>query len=315
MKIVIKGEYRGKKEGTALALGFFDGLHIGHQSVINEALTCAKKNNYDPAVFTFTFDDRPSTKGKQILSLKDKHEWLERMGVEYCFEPPFSSFCGLSPEQFFYDCIMGEYHAKSLFCGTNYGFGAKRAGDTDLLEKLCRENGIKLVVVPLTFWRGARVSSTRIREALANGAMEDVNTMLGRPYEVDLPVQHGRKRGSKLGFPTINQYLPAAMQAPREGVYISETEVDGVVRPSVTGYGNRPTVNGTEPTCETFIPGFSGDLYGKKVKVLFYKRIAGTTKFDSTSELAASVLAWAEEAKEYLETLHAANPKDQLRPL
>lgn len=315
MKIVIKGPYNGKKAGTALALGFFDGLHIGHASVIKEAVACAAKNDYDPGVFTFTFDEQFRTKGKEILSAGEKHETLEDMGIKYCFEPPFSSFRNLSPEEFFYERLLGEYKAKSLFCGTNFAFGAKRAGNIPLLEKLCKENGVKLVVVPLTFWKGERVSSTRIREALANGMMEDVNILLGRPYEIDLPVQHGRKLGSTLGFPTINQHLPSSMQAPRQGVYITETEINGVRMPSITGYGNRPTVNGTEPTCETFIPDFSGDLYGKKVKVLFYKRIKDTKKFASTRDLADAVLAWAQEAKQYLIDMRALTPKDRLHPL
>lgn len=318
MKIVIKGEYKGGKEGTSLALGFFDGMHIGHESVISEAVSYAKAHDLDPGVFTFTFDDQNSTKGRQILSLREKHESLERLGILYCFEPPFSSFRNLSPEDFFYQCLLGEYRAKALFCGVNYGFGAKRAGDTELLARLCAENGIKLVTVPLTFWRGERVSSTRIREALAAGIIEDVNTMLGRPYEIDLPVQHGRKLGSTLGFPTINQHIPAFMQTPREGVYITETEVNEVRMPSVTGYGSRPTVNGAEPTCETFIPGFTGDLYEKTIKVLFYKRIADTKKFDSTEELAAAVLGWAGEAREYLAEKHAQDSrsrKERLLPL
>lgn len=315
MKIVIKGRYKGGKDGTALALGFFDGLHIGHKSVIAAAVEYAAENNLDPGVFTFTFDDRPSAKGRQIYSLKEKHEYLAELGIQYCFEPPFSSFCHLSPEAFFHQCLLDEYGVKALFCGPNYNFGAQREGDTQLLEKLCAENGVRLVIVPMTFWRGERVSSSRIRDALSSGAIEDVNTLLGRPYEVDLPVQHGRKLGSTLGFPTLNQHFPANMQPPREGVYITETEVDGVRMPSVTGYGNRPTVGGVEPTCETFIPGFSGDLYGKNVKVLFYKRITNTQKFATTTELADAVLGWAGEAKAYLAEWHAYDPKEHLHPL
>ncbi len=314
LRIVIKGGYNGKKNGTALALGYFDGLHIGHEAVIKSAREYAEAHGLDSGVFTFTVDDGRPLKGRQVLSLAAKHEELDRLGVVYCFEPPFSSIRNLSPREFFTQCLLGEYQAKALFCGPNYGFGARRTGDIQMLGELCDEFGVKLVVTPLTFWRGQRVSSTRIREALGNGAIEDVNAMLGRPYEVDFPVQHGRKLGSTLGFPTINQYFPSAMQPPREGVYITETVVDDVKMPSVTGYGNRPTVNGTEPTCETFIPGYSGDLYGKHVRVLFHKRIAATRKFESTSALAEAVLAWAEEAKAYLAD-QGRTPRERLRPL
>lgn len=307
MKIVTQNGYTGTKVGTALALGYFDGLHIGHELVISQAEKFADAHNLDRGVFTFAIDNDQSFKGRQILSFGEKHSELERIGVEYCFEPPFSSFKHLSPEAFFKEKLMGDYVAKALFCGENFGFGAKRAGTTALLQSLCEQHGIYLEIVPMAYWQGLPVSSTRIREALRLGQIEEANTMLGRPYEVDFPVQHGKKLGSTLGFPTMNQMFPTGLQPPAYGVYITATEIEGTRMPSATGYGTRPTVDGVGATCETFIPGYSGDLYNKSVRVTFYKRIADVQKFDSKEALAQAVQDWAEQSIAFFNAERVAN--------
>ena len=121
---------------TAVALGFFDGVHIGHQAVISAARDAAVAAGWQPAVFTFTQPSGQSTKGRQIITLDQKNHVLAELGVQYCFEPPFESFSALSPEAFFAEMLMGEYRAKALFCGENYGFGAKRAGNVQRLREL-----------------------------------------------------------------------------------------------------------------------------------------------------------------------------------
>lgn len=285
---------------TALALGYFDGVHLGHQAVIKKAKAYAKAHNLALGVFTYKQSPQNVIKGPALTSLKQKHNILASLGVDYCFEPDFNTFKDLSAEAFFNTVLLQNYHSKAIFCGKNFGFGAKRSGNIDTLKKMCAEDHVFLDIVPTSIWEGLPVSSSRIRVALANGDIPAVNAMLGRPYAVLLPVEHGQHLGTQLGFPTINQTFSADMQEPRYGTYITQTLLNGKEWPSSTGFGPRPTVEDSgKVTCETFIPYFSGDLYGKEVQVSFYEHIADTQKFDSLEDLTTAVNAWAQQALDY----------------
>ena len=299
MQVIEQGGLSPSGADTALALGYFDGVHLGHAQVINAAGGYAKTHGLRLAVFTFIKDGADTAFKKRILPQWQKQAALQALGVEVCFTPLFSSFSRLSPRQFFCDSIINKYRAKALFCGENYGFGAQRAGDTQLLATLCKEFQLHLEVLPLAVWKGAPVSSSRIRGTLAMGDMEEAAAMLGRPYEICFLVQHGQGLGQELGFPTINQHFPADMQEPAPGVYITSTFLDGVWRPSATGYGNRPTVGGQNNSCETFIPGYQGNLYGKEVKIRFYQRMGEVQKFATQQQLAGAVQGWASQALHY----------------
>ncbi len=300
MKVVRnKGGYPGSGPGTAVAMGFFDGVHIGHAAVIHAAREYAQQHGLDLAVFTFSRAGLAGDKGKLLQSPRQKHDLLAEIGVKYCFEPPFESFCDVSPEAFFEQMLRGRYKAKALFCGEDFAFGKGRAGDVRLLRRLCEARDMALSVVPLALYEGDVVSSSRIRAALGAGDLTAANAMLGRPYEIDLPVRHGKRIGRKLGFPTLNQVFPAWLQPPEQGVYITQTVLRDKVWPSVTGYGTRPTVGGKSVTCETYLPGYSGNLYGKNTKVRFFSRIASVRKFSTEQELAAAVQHWAQQAVAY----------------
>ena len=294
-----RNEYEKNGRETAIALGYFDGVHTGPRSVLEAAKKYAAQHNLAVAVFTFTFSEQGKVKGKKLLSQRQKHEKLGELGVEFCFEPPFEAFSSLTPEEFFNQMLREEYGAKAIFCGADFAFGKGRAGNPALLEKMCNEYAMHLSVLPVTLWNGEEVSSSRIRAALEQGDMDEANTLLGYPYEIDFPVVHGQKLGSTLGFPTLNQVFPPDRQAPAVGVYITAVVLDGKLWPSATGYGPRPTVNGLEITCETFIPGFSGDLYGQNVTVRFYKKIAEIQKFETPQILADAVQSWAKQALDY----------------
>lgn len=283
---------------TCLALGYFDGIHIGHKAVINAAAKYAADHDMEPGIFTFTGS---STKGKALQSPELKHEVMAQQGIKWCFEPPFNSFHALKPEEFFEQMLLQRYRAKALFCGEDYMFGAKRAGTIELLKVLCKKHSVELFVAPITSWDGEPVSSSRIRQALNQGDIEAANAMLGRPFEIKLPVQHGRGLGHKLGFPTINQIIPNWLQAPVHGVYITKTILDNKSYSSTTGFGPRPTIDPKDKavTCETFINGYSGDLYDQQVRVLFYKKIAEIQKFETTELLTQAVKNWAAMAENY----------------
>ena len=196
-----------------------------------------------------------------------------------------------------------------MFCGDNFTFGKKAAGNVDMLRELCAPLGIRVQVVPMTQYQGALVSSTRIRAALAEGDIPAVNAMLGRPYRIDFAVRHGKGLGRTLGFPTINQIYPEGFAQPKYGIYITRVKVNGEWYVGATGFGTRPTVNNTGEgaTCETFIPDFSGQLYGEEPELEFYEYIAPSRKFDTLEELTACVNGAAAKAKAYF----AEHPMDE----
>ena len=208
------------EKGTAVAMGYFDGIHRGHRAVINGAVQWAKAHDAAPAVFTFRLPVENKMKGKRLLSTEDKHALIASLGVEYYLTPDFEEIRDLTPEQFVLG-IVRDCHARALFCGENFTFGAKAAGTPELLRQLCAPLGVEVVVVPMAQFEEKTVSSTRIRAALEGGDIPAANAMLGMPYAIRFAVQHGAGLGHTLGVPTINQLYPQGFQMPRRGIYLS----------------------------------------------------------------------------------------------
>ncbi|MBQ9845119.1 MAG: riboflavin biosynthesis protein RibF [Oscillospiraceae bacterium] len=296
---------------TAAALGYFDGVHIGHQFLIEQAKQYAVQHGLSPAVFTFTKNVKLGHKGKDILSAEQKIEIMEAMGVELFYSPDFIEFAGLAPEEFVEDILIGSMGVKAVFCGENFFFGKNRSGNVQVLKTLCAERGVEVFIVPTVELDGITVSSSEIRNALAAGNIPLANRMLGRPYTIDFRVVHGKKLGRKMGTPTINQIYPDSMCTPKEGVYITATIVEGKSYPSATGFGDRPTVNGTYQSCETTISGFSGNLYEEKVKVEFYSYLFPTQKFENVSQLAEMISSALEQADNYFDKEEHRSEKQQ----
>lgn len=294
-------ELSGNK-ASSVALGFFDGVHLGHRAVIRAAVELAEKEGYEAAVFTFGLPLANTLKGGRICTEAEKRRQLEGLGVHHYLNPSFEEFKDLSPEDFVNVVLAKICRAKAVFCGSNFTFGKKAAGNVALLKELCAPLGIRVFEVPMTIWQGEPVSSTRIRKALEAGDMPAVNAMLGRPYQVEFPVQHGKGLGRTLGFPTINQIFPEGYMTPKEGIYITLTMVlPGVWLPSATGFGRRPTVDkaGAAPTCETFIAQYEGDLYDECPRVQFFEYLAPTQKFESLEALSACVKGAAAKSVDY----------------
>lgn len=288
-------------EKTAVALGYFDGVHIAHQSLINQMCDYAAKNNLEKAVFTFTKSVPLGHKGKDILTKGAKLDVMRSMGIDLYYSPDFLRFSSLIPEEFVKNILIDSMGAKAVFCGENFFFGKNRRGNVRVLKELCEKYDIVFTQAETVCLDGEVVSSTAIRDALAQGDMEKASRMLGRPYGVNFEVVHGKKIGRTIGTPTINQLYPATMCSPKPGVYITCTTVDGKKYPSATGLTNRPTVNGTGYTCETFILGFEGDLYNQNVQVDFHSFLFEARKFDSLQQLGDMIYSSAVKAKEYLE--------------
>lgn len=289
--------------GSAVALGYFDGVHCGHRAVLGEAVDCARANGLTAAAFTFELPAGSTLKGGRILSLAQKHARVASLGIEQYQEAPFDAFRSLTPEDFVQKVLVDCFRARELFCGDNFTFGARAAGNVERLRALCAPLGIGVHIVPMAQYGGQTVSSTRIRAALEEGRIADANAMLGAPYAIDWPVVHGKGIGSgKLGTPTLNQNYPTAALQPCAGVYLTRIYLDGQWMPAATGIGKRPTVDSSADaavTCETFVPDFSGDVYGQQPVLEFHKYYCPVRKFNSLDELAALIHRAADDSKAY----------------
>lgn len=301
MRICDRVQKRSDLPDTAVALGLFDGVHRGHQSVIRAAVS---ESTLTTAVFTFQFDQKDLiTKPHfaRILSPALKVRKLEELGVQVMFEPLFSSIMSMEPESFFNGILRNFMHAGAIFCGDDFHFGKGASGDTALLQRYCKDAGIRFEVVPPLLDDGAPVSSTRIRAALREGDIPLANRLLGYPYMTDGVVVHGRHLGRKLGFPTINQLFSPEDLIPRFGVYATIAEIDGKRYVGATDIGVKPSVGeGYAPAAETYILDFDGDLYGKNITLSYYAFLRGERKFASLAELTETVLYNAQQAKELL---------------
>ncbi len=286
---------------TAVALGFFDGVHRGHEAVIRPTLD---HPGLSSAVFTFTVhDSSPAAKQKQrmIQSLKLKGETLEELGVEYLFCPDFDSFRSLSPEQFVSEMLVGQFHAGAVYCGEDFRFGAKASGDTTLLRKLCKEHGIEMTVVAPVYEDGKIISSTRIRQCLMEGNIPEANRLLGRPFALEAEVVYGKQLGRELSFPTINQQFPEDQMVPKNGVYAVLANVDGCWIPGTANVGRQPTVDGKTILSETYLLDFDGDLYGKTITLRFFTYLRPERKFSSLEELTEAIRRSVQETRRYFD--------------
>ena len=273
----------------AAALGSFDGLHLGHRQVIGNTLSAP---GLRPAVITFQQNPSVSLQKKPVPLLttnEQKLALLEEMGVEVVYLLPFDRIRDMEPEDFV-EALYRVCRVRALSCGFNFRFGKNGRGDAGLLKELCREKGIELSVTPPVSVAGETVSSTRIRACLEQGDVQQAGQLLGRPFGYDFEVTHGRQLGRTWGTPTINQPFPAGYVLPRFGVYASLVEVEGQKYYGVTNIGVKPTVGSDCALSETWIPEFSGDLYGKKVPVELLDFIRPERKFDSLDQLKNEIL-------------------------
>ena len=290
----------GGKQGSAGALGFFAGIHTGPRPVICGAVDGAQAHGAAAALFTFKLPGGSKIKGRRLYSVEEKRRIVAGLGVEHYLVPTFADIMSMTPEQFVRG-LVADCRARAFFCGENFTFGARAAGDPALLQKLCQPLGVEVHILPMAQVEGRPVSSTRIRAALEGGDIPAANAMLCAPYAIRFPVRHGAGLGRTLGVPTINQIYPEGYQLPRYGIYITRTWIKGRAYPSATGLGTRPTVNddSTKVTCETFIPGFYGDLYGTDPVVEFHTYLSPSKKFDTLDELRDCIRHAARRAEEY----------------
>lgn len=278
--------YNGESVKTAVALGFFDGLHIAHMSVLDN--TAAEKNGgLLPCVLLFNEHPAYVLSGREVsllLQNEKRDEILKEKGlVSVCKN--FSEIKDMSPDEFFEKILIRELDAAAVSCGYNYRFGKNGAGDTEKLKELCNKYGVKLKVCEEITADGKQVSSTRIRKLIENGEMKEANKLLGRNFGFSAEVFSGDHRGRLLGTPTINQYLPEKLTVPAFGVYVSEVYLDGKCYMGVTNIGVRPTFGLSNVRSETYILDFNGDLYGKCIELSLLEFVRPEMKFASFDEL------------------------------
>jgi riboflavin kinase/FMN adenylyltransferase len=259
-----------------------------------------------PTVITFDPHPRsvlhPSSSPPLLQTLDQKVEGFGVMGIEQTIVIRFTEeFSTIRAEDFLQDVVKERLHAKEVYLGKGFAFGHNREGNIDLLRRVCADLGFHADEVPEVRLRDRRVSSSRIRELLAAGKVNLARRMLGRPYGVEGRVIRGNERGHTLGFPTANLH-PQNRVIPANGVYVTGALVDGQWRRSVTNVGTRPTFGAdSEPSVETFVMNWSGDLYGDVIRVRFLRRLRDERKFGSLEELQTQIGKDVSRAQDYFE--------------
>lgn len=273
-----------ENKGTSIALGNFDGVHMGHATVIQ----CAVGNGPLTSCI-LTYKKLPLSvltgkKAQKITPTSIKIKAVEELGIEVYININFETVRNLSPEEFVL-LLKEKLNAKKLCCGYNFCFGKDRVGDTETLIKLGKKHDIQVNIIPQVIDNGEAVSSTRIRKAIADGKMEEANHLLCRPFAFDFKVITGDQRGRLIGTPTINQPFPTDFIQPKFGVYASFVTIDDKKYNSITNIGIRPTFETSAVSAETFIIGFKGNLYGQNVMVELTKFIREERKFSGIETL------------------------------
>ena len=269
------------QEETAISIGKFDGLHQGHQLLV-ERIVKKKQEGLKALIFTFDFGDRPV-----LLLPEERREMLRKWGVDFLLECPFvESISHMEAEEFVRKILVERLHVRYLAVGTDFRFGCQRRGDYRLLQRLSAECGYEVEVVEKACWQGEEISSSRIRRELEQGRMELVNQLLGYAYSVTGEVLHGRKIGRTLGMPTTNIVPSERKLLPPNGVYATRTVIAGELFEGITNIGYKPTV-GAEPRkgVETYLFDLDRNLYGEILTVRFYGYERPERKFDSLEEL------------------------------
>jgi riboflavin kinase/FMN adenylyltransferase len=292
---------------VVLTIGNFDGVHLGHQHIIRQAVEKARARKGTAVAFTFRPHPqaalRPGSNVQLLLTYDEKLELLAAQGLDATIEEPFSrEFSTVEPQRFFADSILGRLSAEAIVVGYDFAFGKERAGTLQALEEFCKKAGVELTVVPpQRAGDAAVVSSSRIRQHLATGEVDDAAKLLGREFFYRGVVVRGEGRGRKIGFPTANLKIENKLTLPY-GVYATWAVLGGKRIPSVTNVGVRPTFQGPPESpelpalVETHLLGTTLDLYGQTLEVRFVKRLREERKFPGIEALKAQIAADAGQA-------------------
>lgn len=289
------------EEDTIVALGTFDGCHLGHVSVIRAAYLKAKKLKIKSLVYTFDKIPKSNTNSeiKSIMTTSEKIKFIRKCDIDYVAIDDFDSVKNLEGNEFVESVLKYRLKAVGASCGYNYRFGKNAKFSGESLKAFFEKDGGSVDICPKVTVFDQDVSSTTIRQNIKAGNVEAILSY-SQPYSIYAQVIEGKKLGRTIGIPTINQLIPNEKIVPQNGVYVTECEIGEDVYPSITNVGTRPTVenNGAE-NMETYIIGYDGNLYYSFVRVNFYKKIRDEKKFASLDELKTQIEKDVNEAKDY----------------
>lgn len=280
------------------ALGFFDGVHLGHQALLSACRIMAEEAGGVPSVVTFGNHPDALVFGREpalINSWQDRMRLFESFGIHSVEILPFDKKMMTMPWQDFFQMLLTDLKAGGLVCGNDFCFGYRGEGTPEKLMDACRQTGIPCQVIPEQTVHGVRISSTHIRKLLEAGDMEEANAFLGHPHMLTGLVIHGKQLGRTIGIPTANLELPKDLVIPKFGVYACRALVKGKWYPAVTNVGVRPTVSGEGITVEPWILNFEGDIYGSQITLEFYSFLRPEQKFPSLQALQQEIRRNAEQ--------------------
>ena len=291
-----------KHREQIIALGFFDGVHLGHQALVAQCLRLAEARGAEPAAITFEKHpqslftaDPPAL----INTAADREALLKHYGIQKVYALPVTEEVMSTDWQTFLRQLM-DLGAVGFVCGGDFRFGCRGEGNAEKLAAFCRERNLPCAVVPDQLRDGARISSTRIRQLLEEGKAEKAGEYLGHPHRFTGTVVPGRQLGRTIGIPTANLRLPGELLVPKFGVYACRALADGKWYPAVTNVGTRPTVNGADVTVEPWLLDFSVDLYGKELTLEFHAFLRPEEKFPALDALREAILHDAETTRKLL---------------
>ncbi len=291
-----------KHNKRIFALGFFDGVHLGHQALLRECVRLARAMECETAAITFEAHPQSLFRTDTpplLTTCEDRVRLLRRYGIESVWAYPVNeAVMGMHWEVFLTE-LYRRYGARGFVCGHDFRFGSRGEGNAEKLRQFCRERHLDCVIIPEQTLDEVRISSTYIRRQIEEGDMATAVRFLGHGHMLTGTVVTGRKLGHKLGFPTANIELPEGVIVPRHGVYACRAFVGETSYMAVCNVGSRPTVQGHQVRTETWLLDFDGDLYGQDVTLEFLYFLRSEQKFESLDALKAAVLADAENTRKF----------------
>ena len=291
-------------EQTIYALGFFDGVHLGHEALLRECRRLAEETDCKAAAVTFSSHPDTLVLGKTpnlINTIEDRVRLLQSAGMDDVVVLPFDKQMRSMPWREFLTLLETRHQAAGLVCGHDFRFGNRGEGNATLLQDYCTEKGMPCSIVPEQKLEEVTISSTHIRSLLEQGKMEEAARFLGHPHMLTGEVVSGRKLGRTLGIPTANLRLPEGVAQLPYGVYACKATIGENTYLAVTNIGNRPTVGGHHTTVEPWLLDFEGDLYGQELTIHFYRFLRSEQKFPSLDALKAEILKNAAECRKFFE--------------
>lgn len=284
---------RDSDEPLVLAIGFFDGMHRGHRDLARQAIRL-RKLGWRTAALTFANHPasflRPGQEPPLITTPEERVDLLAQAGYDACYFVPFDdSIASQSAEHFLRETLIGALGVRGVVVGKSFRFGHKRLGDTELMARVLGQAGIAFVPLePTVDSGGERISSTRIREAIATGRIDAADDLLGHPYEIGGVVELGAGRGHGLGFPTANVSVPAKL-LPKDGVYAAVARYDGRDYPSLVSIGSNPTFEGGRRTVEAWLRDFEETIYGREIRLRDLRYVRAQERFERVDDLLAQM--------------------------